>query len=53
MAAHLWGYQAIYWIGPLAGGVVAASLYDLLFRRQPNTKHAVLKGGATQGGLSL
>jgi glycerol uptake facilitator-like aquaporin len=53
MAAHLWGYQAIYWIGPLAGGVVAASLYDLLFRRRPNPKHAVLKGGGTQSGLSL
>ena len=33
LAARQWAYQAIYWIGPLAGGVAAASLYDLLFHR--------------------
>jgi MIP family channel proteins len=33
LAAHEWAYQPIYWIGPLAGGVAAASLYDLLFHR--------------------
>jgi len=33
LAARQWAYQAVYWIGPLAGGVAAASLYDLLFHR--------------------
>ena len=33
LASHHWTYQAVYWIGPLAGGVAAASLYDLLFHR--------------------
>jgi glycerol uptake facilitator-like aquaporin len=35
LAARLWGYQAVYWIGPLAGGVVAATVYDFFFRRSP------------------
>jgi aquaporin Z len=33
LAAHQWAYQPVYWIGSLAGGVAAASLYDLLFHR--------------------
>ncbi len=33
LASRQWAYQAIYWIGPLAGGVAAASLCDLLFHR--------------------
>jgi len=33
LASRHWTYQAVYWIGPLAGGVAAASLYDLLFHR--------------------
>ena len=33
LAAHHWTNHAVYWVGPLAGGVAAASLYDLLFRR--------------------
>jgi MIP family channel proteins len=35
LAAHQWAYQPVYWIGPLAGGVAAASLYDLIFHRTP------------------
>jgi MIP family channel proteins len=35
LAAAQWAYQPVYWIGPLAGGVAAAFLYDLLFRRTP------------------
>src|SRR6202030_3210735 len=31
LAAHHWTNQGVYWIGPLAGGLVAASLYNLLF----------------------
>jgi aquaporin Z len=34
VAAHQWAYQPVYWIGPLAGAVLAASLYDLLFHRK-------------------
>jgi MIP family channel proteins len=38
LAAGQWAYQGVYWIGPLAGGVAAASLYDLFFRRtRPST----------------
>jgi MIP family channel proteins len=32
LASGYWTNQAIYWIGPLAGGVAAASLYDLFHR---------------------
>ena len=32
LAARQWAYQGVYWVGPLAGAVAAASLYDLLFR---------------------
>jgi len=49
LAARQWVYQGVYWVGPLAGAVVAASLYDLLFRRRPH-EDAALKGGATQSG---
>lgn len=31
LAANHWNNQGVYWIGPLAGGVVAAWLYDTLF----------------------
>ena len=34
LAWRLWGYQNVYWVGPLAGGVLAASLYDFFFRRK-------------------
>lgn len=33
LASRHWTHQGIYWIGPLAGGVAAAVLFDLLFRR--------------------
>lgn len=33
LASGHWTYQSVYWIGPLAGGVAAASLYDFLFHR--------------------
>jgi MIP family channel proteins len=33
LASRYWAYQGVYWVGPLAGGVAAASLHDLLFRR--------------------
>jgi glycerol uptake facilitator protein len=35
MATRLWSYQAVYWVGPLAGGVTAATAYDFFFRRSP------------------
>jgi glycerol uptake facilitator-like aquaporin len=31
LAANHWNNHAVYWIGPLAGGLVAAWLYDTLF----------------------
>jgi MIP family channel proteins len=33
LAAHHWTNQGVYWVGPLAGGMFAASLYNLLFPR--------------------
>jgi len=48
MATGQWGYQGVYWVGPLAGAVAAGWLYDLLFRRREHHKDAALKGGATQ-----
>ena len=37
LVAGLWDGQWVYWIGPIAGGVVAATLYDLVIlrRREP------------------
>jgi MIP family channel proteins len=37
LASRRWAFQGVYWIGPLGGGVAAAFLYDLLFRR----KHSI------------
>jgi MIP family channel proteins len=34
VAANHWTNHGVYWIGPLAGGVVAAWLYDTLFLRK-------------------
>jgi aquaporin TIP len=31
LAANHWNNHGVYWIGPLAGGVVAGWLYDTLF----------------------
>jgi glycerol uptake facilitator-like aquaporin len=41
LAARQWAYQGVYWVGPLAGGVAAASLYDLIFRRSPGAAQGV------------
>jgi aquaporin Z len=43
MAARLWGYQQIYWVGPLAGAVAAATLCDPLFRRNLHGSQPVPK----------
>jgi glycerol uptake facilitator-like aquaporin len=32
LAGRLWGYQGVYWVGPLAGAVAAATLCDALLR---------------------
>lgn len=34
LAANRWNNHGVYWIGPLAGGVLAAWLYDTLFLRK-------------------
>ena len=33
LAAHHWTNQGVYGVGPLAGGMIAAALYDALFLR--------------------
>jgi MIP family channel proteins len=35
LASGIWANHGVYWIGPLAGGVVAAWLYDALFLKKP------------------
>jgi MIP family channel proteins len=34
LAAHHWANHGVYWIGPLAGGVAAAWLYDTIFLKK-------------------
>ena len=35
LASSHWASQGVYWVGPLAGGFVAALLYDSLFLKKP------------------
>jgi MIP family channel proteins len=35
LVGHYWANQAVYWVGPLAGGIAAGSLYSLLLMRKP------------------
>lgn len=37
LVSGAWGGQWVYWVGPIAGGVMAAALYDLVIlrRREP------------------
>ena len=54
LAARLWGYQAVYWVGPLAGAV-AAALDDFLFAA-PGPRRSPLLGRAAavrRDGLPL
>ena len=32
LAANAWADQWVYWVGPLAGGAVAAGVYHYIFR---------------------
>ena len=34
LVGHYWANQAVYWVGPLAGGIVAGSLYSVLLMRK-------------------
>jgi len=34
LVSHHWMNQGVYWVGPLAGGVLAASIYDTAFLRR-------------------
>ena len=33
--SHRWKYHYVYWVGPLAGGTLAGSLYRLLLSSKP------------------
>jgi aquaporin TIP len=37
LIGHYWANQAVYWVGPLAGGIAAGSLYSLLLMRKPTS----------------
>jgi len=34
LVGHYWANQVVYWVGPLAGGIAAGSLYSLLLSRK-------------------
>ncbi|HEX6575724.1 MAG TPA: aquaporin [Gemmatimonadaceae bacterium] len=52
VAVGIYEAQIIYWLAPLAGGIVAAVLYDFLFlrREEEPVSHGVLKPAATEKG---
>ena len=35
LVGHYWLNQSVYWIGPIAGGIAAGSLYSTLLMRKP------------------
>lgn len=35
IAARHWANHGVYWVGPLAGGVISGWLYDVLFLKKP------------------
>ena len=37
LVGHYWANQAVYWVGPLAGGIAAGSLYSALLMRKPSS----------------
>jgi MIP family channel proteins len=37
LAAHFWHNAGVYWVGPLLGGVVAASIYDVFYLKKDST----------------
>ena len=54
VASGIFEAQSIYWIAPIAGGIVAALLYEYLFlrREEEPVSHGVLKPAATEKGRS-
>ena len=37
LVGHYWANQAVYWVGPLAGGILAGILYSVLLMRKPSS----------------
>jgi MIP family channel proteins len=35
LASGFWDHHLVYWVGPIAGGIVAALLYSALFLKKP------------------
>ncbi len=35
LAANRWHHQWVFWVGPYAGAIVAALVYELAFREHP------------------
>lgn len=52
VASGVFEAQVIYWLAPLAGGIVAAVLYDFLFLRREvePVSHGTLRPAATESG---
>lgn len=46
LAAHHWASQGVYWVGPLAGAMVAAVLCDFLSLRIPSPVSAAASGAS-------
>ena len=52
VASGVFEGQVIYWTGPIVGGIVAATLYDVLFLRRPSepTTHGPVQPPEEEGG---
>ena len=51
--ANVWTGHWLFWFGPLAGGIIAAMVYELVLNLQPGKSEAAIMKTATEGTAKL